>query len=104
MCSSDLLIVDFFGDERFNAVTRTYTAVVSDPVIERKKASSWGYNAGADVSLRINRVLGIGTLVRYSRATASIDDPFQSALRDRDATQDVKVGGLQATVGVRLRF
>jgi hypothetical protein len=100
---SQPLVVDFFFDEIMSR-PGVFSAVVSDPVTERKTGSAWGYNAGTDIAYRLTPGFSIGTLVRYSRATVSLDDPLRSMVDGRDATQDVKVGGIQATAGVRFRF
>jgi hypothetical protein len=101
---SQPMIVDFVADETFDARTRVYTAVVSDPVTERKTGGAWGYHVGTDVSVPITRFLSVGALARYSGATVSLDDPFQSVLRDRPVKKDVEVGGAQVSAGVRFRF
>lgn len=98
------LIVDLTADEVFSPVTRTWSAVVSNPLTENQRGSAWGYHAGADVSVGLTKAIGVGTLIRYSRATVAVDDPLQSQLRDRDITQDLDVGGLQISGGVRVRF
>ena len=57
----------------------------------------WGFNAGVDVGWMFTRNLGVGGLVRYTRATVSIK-PANRDARDLDA------GGLQAGAGIRVAF
>jgi hypothetical protein len=63
----------------------------------REHASHIGFNAGTDVSLFFTRRLGVGGLVRYSQGTVQLPTPGGSAA-------SLKVGGLQAGAGVRVKF
>ena len=101
---SQPLVVDFVADETFDRTRRTYSAVVSDPITERKTGGAWGYHVGTDVSVRVTRLVGIGGLVRYSKATVGLDNPMESMLHNRTVTQDLNAGGWQMSGGVRLRF
>jgi len=56
-----------------------------------------GYNAGVEVSVRLYKALGIGGIVRYSKA----DVPFSPA-PGVDVT--IKAGGVQAGAGLHFRF
>lgn len=58
---------------------------------------SWGANAGADLTFRFHPHFGVGTRVRFSRA--SIDLPSA----DGDDVS-VDVGGLQVVGGLRVRY
>nr|ADI23822.1 hypothetical protein [uncultured gamma proteobacterium HF4000_48E10] len=66
-------------------------------VTAQQNLSTWGGNVGADVSMSFSRHVGIGGLVRFSRATLNL----QSSDND---TVTVTVGGLQVGGGVRSRF
>jgi hypothetical protein len=63
------------------------------------KTSQWqlGANAGLDVSVRLSTHVGVGGLVRYSRASAQ----FPMAMGD---AVTVEAGGLQLGGGVRFIF
>jgi hypothetical protein len=77
---------------RLNLVTITgYEAIETE-------GTGWGFHAGADASWFFTRVVGIGGFGRFSRGTASIDEPMS------EVSQDVKVGGFQGGGGLRLRF
>jgi hypothetical protein len=58
---------------------------------------SFGMNAGADLTLRFHRHFGIGSRLRFSRASVTIE----SADGDRIS---IDVGGLQVMAGLRARF
>ena len=63
----------------------------------RKKGSAVTFNVGADVMWMLNRTLGDGGLVRYSRASVDLD-----ATGNR--TISVDAGGVYAGGGIRLVF
>lgn len=63
------------------------------------EGTGWGYHAGADVSWFFSRVVGIGGLVRFTGGTVTLDPEPMSEIE-----QDVKVGGIHAGGGLRLRF
>ena len=56
-----------------------------------------GFTAGADVSYLFNRHLGLGSIIRFSRATASFSAAPGSA-------SSAGLGGLQTSAGLRIRF
>jgi hypothetical protein len=64
----------------------------------RASADKAGFNAGADVGVRVSRTIGVGWLVRYSRAAMEFTVPNSSAAVKADA------GGLQLAGGLRLYF
>jgi hypothetical protein len=71
-----------------------FTAALSKQVSSHKT----GFNASADVGVRLGRNVGVGGLVRYSRAALEFIAPNSSAIVNADA------GGLQLAGGVRLYF
>ena len=62
----------------------------------RAKASATGLNAGVDLRWMFTRSIGLGGLVRYSRATVDLN-------ADARIVQ-VRAGGAQAAVGMRVTF
>jgi hypothetical protein len=62
------------------------------------EGSGWGYHAGADLGVFFSRVVGVGGMFRFSRASVEVFDPLASANHDLDA------GGVQFGGGLRLRF
>lgn len=70
---------------------------VIDAPFSKAEASAWGFHVGADVSVFFTRVVGIGAFGRFSRATVDLSD-----LGGQDVS--VKAGGVQAGVGLRLKF
>ncbi len=68
-------------------------------------ASAWGYNLGADVGFSVTKHLGLGGMVRYSRATASLPNALQNTIDGTDvATSDTTVDRVSVGVGLRVRF
>jgi hypothetical protein len=81
------------------AYTEVYpydTATFSSAVTGAAKATPIGYNAGADVTWKLASHVGIGGVVRYSRATVTLTSGSVS-ISDH-------AGGLQAGAGLRLAF
>ena len=64
---------------------------------ERIKDHAAGGNAGADMTWKFSRHLGVGTALRYSRAT------FDASIGSSGPTS-FEVGGLHAGAGLRLIF
>jgi hypothetical protein len=62
------------------------------------KRTKVGFNVGVDVGYRLSRKLGVGGLVRFSRATLSFP------LAGSAANVEVDAGGLQVGGGVRFYF
>ena len=71
----------------------TFTGVESRAVSK----TGVGFTAGLDLSYLINKHIGLGSLVRFSRATATFSPAPGSA-------SNVTLGGVQASAGLRLRF
>ena len=65
------------------------------PVIQSKSAI--GFNAGADVTIKTGSRVGVGALVRFSRATVKLEPSTGSSV-------SVTTGGLQVGGGIRLAF
>jgi hypothetical protein len=71
----------------------TFTGVESRAV----NKTGVGFTAGLDLSYLINKHMGLGSLVRFSRATETFSAAPGSA-------SSVTLGGVQASAGLRLRF
>jgi hypothetical protein len=83
---------------------RTLTLTISGLESERANASGWGAHVGTDATYFLSDSVGIGALVRYSRAKVSLPNPMLSKVRQRTVTGDVDAGGIQVSGGLRLRF
>jgi opacity protein-like surface antigen len=59
--------------------------------------SAVGFNVGVDISRLLTSQVGVGALIRYSRADVKFDDPDIGK-------QTVKAGGVEVAGGVRIRF
>jgi hypothetical protein len=92
--ATQALVSDVTYAESYPYDTATFSAASTKTV----RAHNTGYHAGADVALRLSRRIGVGALVRFSRA--SIEFPADGA------TTRVKsdAGGVQMAGGVRLFF
>ena len=55
------------------------------------------HHAGADVAWQFSSSIGVGGMVRYSRASTTVSATNNTSV-------DVKVGGLQVGGGIRFRF
>jgi hypothetical protein len=99
------LTADAVSDIRYRqnyAILGTTNIVnIEEYDVEEVEATGWGFHAGGDVSFMFTRVFGIGGFARFSRGTVTIEDDEVLTV---DEPLDVKVGGLQAGVGIRLRF
>lgn len=69
---------------------------------ETASPSAWGYHAGADLTFRISKRVGIGGLVRYSHAITHLANVLM-ARREGYAgtTVPMNLGGLQVTGGLK---
>jgi hypothetical protein len=88
---------DFVSDV---ALTETYpfdTATFASATKKQLSKSAVGFNAGVDISYPLSSRLGVGTLIRYSRADVKFDD-------SDIGRQTVRSGGVEAGAGVRIRF
>lgn len=83
--------VEFDHSYPFNSATFTSTAEsqASQTVV--------GYHVGADMGYFFSPNIGVGTLIRFSRASTAL-------LSEDGGSVAVNVGGLNVTGGLRLRF
>ena len=86
------IVTDVNYTEEFPYDTATYVGVDS----QRVSGTATGFNAGADVRWMFTRNIGVGGLVRYTRATVD--------LTRNGRTISVDAGGAQVGAGVRLAF
>jgi hypothetical protein len=86
------IVTDVNYTEEFPYDTATYVGVDS----QRVSGTATGFNAGADVRWMFTRNIGVGGVVRYTRA--SVD------LTRNNRTVTVDAGGVQVGGGVRLAF
>ena len=82
------------------AISETYpfdTAMFASATTKQLSKTAVGFNAGVDISRPLSSHVGVGGLIRYSRADVNFDDPDIGQ-------QTVKAGGFEVAGGVRLRF
>lgn len=101
------LTQDLVNDIRFTetngASASQHTLTVTNVISNAYQANGWGFNVGADVAVYITEAIGVGGLVRYTRA----DIPLAIAIGENvnlDAPLDHRVGGWQIGGGLRVRF
>jgi hypothetical protein len=80
-------------NETYPFDTATFASATTKPVSK----SAVGFNAGLDLSRLLTSHLGVGALIRYSRADVKFND-------SEIGKQTVKAGGVEVTGGVRIRF
>ncbi len=80
---------------------RPHRAVISDVHSDEYDLEpAWGFHAGADVGFFFNRVIGVGTNVRFVSGEFEGPNAMDSAARP----QMYSFGGTQISGGLRLRF
>jgi hypothetical protein len=88
---------DFVSGVAVNEVYPFDTATFASATTKRLSKAAAGFNAGLDVSRPLWSQVGVGAIVRYSRADVKFDDAGVGQ-------QTVKAGGVEAAAGVRIRF
>jgi hypothetical protein len=73
------------------------TATFSQATVERASNTSLGAHGGLDVTWLLNRQVGVGGLVRYSRANVDLKTPAGGSI-------SFDAGGLQAAVVVKVHI
>jgi hypothetical protein len=89
---------DLVADATYSDVYPYDTATFQGAVITRASATKVGFNAGVDVAYRVSRSVGIGGLLRFSRATVDL------LLAGSASSVSVDAGGPQVAGGVRFYF
>jgi hypothetical protein len=87
------LVTDVTYTESYPYDTATFTGAT----VSRQSVSKSGYNVGADVTWMFSERIGVGGLLRFSRATADYSVSSTNQV-------SVDLGGLQAAGGIRFRF
>ena len=69
----------------------------------RVDGTGWGAHVGADASLFLTRILGVGLFTKYDRGRVDLDNPLAAGLGHPDRIT-ITPGGLQVGAGLRLKF
>ena len=81
---------------------------VTGILLFKRRPMSVGYGVGADLSVFFSRHVGVGWLVRYNRASSTLELPddgfFATVLEQTGVTTGVKFGGANIAGGLRFRF
>jgi Outer membrane protein beta-barrel domain len=88
---------DFVSGVTVNETYPFDTATFASATTKRLSKGAVGFNAGVDISHPLSSQVGIGGLIRYSRADVKLNDTDTGE-------HTVKAGGFEATAGVRIRF
>jgi hypothetical protein len=116
MNNETLVIVIFGGITTFSVTQELITtydlffdgvdlSVVEDSIeTDEEKASSVGFNVGADIFKMVKSNIGVGGTIRFSRGTVDLKDMLEEFFNNRDRTVPMKVGGFEASGGVRFFF
>lgn len=88
---------DFVSGVMVNETYPFDTATFASATTKRLSKAAVGFNAGVDVSRLLTTQVGVGALIRYSRADVKFDDPDIGK-------QTAKAGGVEVAAGVRVRF
>jgi hypothetical protein len=65
---------------------------------------AWGFNVGADVAYYFSSRIGVGSLVRFSRARVNLPNDLQAAQTGSVTTQSATIGGFSIGGGLRFRW
>lgn len=82
---------------RYTEIYPYDTATYSRAAVADHKGSAVGFNVGADVRWMFSKSVGVGGVVRFTRATVDLDVA-------NGRTLAVDTGGVQAGGGIRFRF
>jgi hypothetical protein len=116
MNNENLVIIIFGGITTFSVTQELFTdysldfdgvnlTIIEDSIeTEEVQESTVGFNLGADIFRMINPNIGVGGTIRFSRGTVDLKDQLQAFFNDVDATVPMKVGGFEASGGVRFFF
>ena len=85
------------ADVRFAHSYPFETAAFSETVTRPESSSKVGFHAGADVAYYFSDTVGVGWLVRFSRATIALPSA-------NDGMVSIPAGGLHTAGGLRVRF
>ena len=86
---------DFVSDVSYTQSYPYDSVTFRGATLTRERQSVTGFNAGAQVGVRLVGGIGVGGLLRYSRGTASFPDTGASS---------VKLGGVELGGGLHLTF
>lgn len=89
------LVTDVTYTEVYPYDTATFASATTTLV----KENVTGYHVGADVAFKLTRNVGVGALMRFSRASTTL-----TADQASNNTAKYEIGGLQISGGLRLAF
>lgn len=90
--------------EAFNPETFVDVVSITQSQTQTARAHAWGYHIGVDAAYYFTRLVGVGALVRFSRATLQLPNALDAAQNNQASTSATTVGGFAVGAGIRLRF
>ncbi|MFB3855295.1 MAG: hypothetical protein ACE148_15945 [Vicinamibacterales bacterium] len=87
-------------EQVYGIFTRANAVEISDYDTVEVEETGWGLHAGADIGFFFSRYVGVGGFARFSHGTLTVEDSRVPV----DDPVDVKLGGVQAGAGLRIRF
>lgn len=96
-------ISDIRYDQQYGLFTPANRVDITNYVRRKVETSGWGFHAGADIGVFFTRVIGIGAVVRVSRASLDVENTLAATLGAGE-TVEIEAGGLQVGGGLRIRF
>lgn len=97
------LVNDIRYTESNGALPTQHTLRIDTVLSDTYDASGWGFNVGGDVAVYFTEAIGVGGLIRYTRADVPLTFALGTAAGETDPL-DNRVGGLQFGGGLRVRF
>jgi hypothetical protein len=91
-------------DEAFNPASFVNVVTITQSQTQTTRADAWGYHVGVDAGYYFTPVVGIGVLVRFSRATAQLPNVLDTTQNNQASTTVTTIGGFSVGAGLRLRF
>lgn len=98
------LVGEVVYQEAFNPATFDDVVNITQSQAQTTRAHALGYHVGVDAGYYFTPVVGIGALVRFSRATVQLPNVLGATANDQPSTTATTVGGFSAGAGIRLRF
>jgi hypothetical protein len=92
------MVSDIQYVQTFDPVTTQNAIAITGFGTDTARVRTLGLHAGGDLTYFFNRVLGVGTGVRFSWGTVTVSEPMSQQ------RQQIRLGGTLGFLGVRIRF
>ena len=95
---SQEMVTDIAYSQTFTVLTPTNIVDITGYSEATRSASGFGAHGGADLSYAFSRMFGVHGTVSFNAGRATIDEPLSSE------AVTLKLGGVSAGAGIRVRF